>query len=89
MTKTAWLRNQRRMRKEAKMEEKQRQADWNFKYKMAPVNVFQKEMGNLYLQCDCTAEPISQGEFCPICRLVVTVHKYMLGLFKEAAEGDK
>jgi hypothetical protein len=39
------------------------------------------------LRCECEAEKMRQGIFCPTCRLLVKVNDYLLDLFKDAAEG--
>ena len=37
--------------------------------------------------CECKAEYMRLGQFCPVCRLMIKVYEYALNLFKDAAEG--
>jgi hypothetical protein len=87
MTKTKWLKQQRRIRKQARDEERQLRADPDFVYKMAPLRIFAREISDITYECTCTAESIRQGEFCPICRLTAPIRKEMWNLFKDVAEG--
>ena len=87
MTKTAWLKQKRRKIREMKEMDKQRRFDQEYKRKMVPYNVLVDELEDVFLYCECSAESIRQGKFCVICRLFVNVHKYMLALFSDAAEG--
>jgi hypothetical protein len=36
--------------------------------------------------CQCEAEEIRQGRYCKTCNLMLKVDKYMMSLFKDAAE---
>ena len=87
MTKTAWLKQMRRQRREEKEELKQQQADWEFSLRRSPLRLLEKELDGI--SCKCEGELMRRGEFCETCKLIVMVHKYMLGLFKDVAEENK
>ena len=90
MTKTRWEKLQRRERQQIRLEDRQVQADYEYKRKMSPIYKIEHELKPMHIECDCSAESIRQGEFCPVCKLVALTHKYMVELFEEAAiDSDK
>jgi hypothetical protein len=74
------LKNQMRLEKQRRQGA---QADWKLRMN-APIHLLEKTIREI--GCRCEPEDMRQGVFCNTCRLLVLVHKYMVNLFKEAAE---
>jgi hypothetical protein len=76
---------ERKKRRLVGEERKLGKSDWNLKYHGTPNHLIEKRIRKL--RCECEAEKMRQGIFCPTCRLLVKVNDYLLDLFKDAAEG--
>jgi hypothetical protein len=50
-----------------------------------PWWIFHHKVGAIW--CDCKPEQLRQGIYCKTCKLVLKADKYMMELFKDAAEG--
>lgn len=85
MTKTQWEKEKRRVRRELREEEKQRESDWHFKCNNSPQRMFINMVEKV--DCRCEAEEMRAGKFCDTCILISKVKQYMLDLFKDGAEG--
>ena len=83
MSEEEWWKQVERKR----LEIKERKADFEFSLRNNPTWQVLDKLGVVRSGCRCKAELMRQGQFCPVCRLMVKVHEYALRLFKDAAEG--
>jgi hypothetical protein len=84
--KTQWLKHLKNHRQLEKQRRQEAQADWKLRMN-APIHLLEKTIREI--RCRCEPEDMRQGVFCDTCRLLVLVHKYMMNLFKEAAESKR
>jgi hypothetical protein len=85
ITKTKWIKDQRKKGRLHKEEQKQRKADRRLEWYGRPVNLFSDRIAKI--GCECEAEQMRRGVFCDTCKLIVKVNEYMLELFKRTAQG--
>jgi hypothetical protein len=84
MSEAEWWKRVERKRLELKERHKQYKADNELRFNSATWQILR----NLdVVDCRCKAELMRQGQFCPVCRLMIKVHEYALRLFKDAAQG--
>lgn len=50
-----------------------------------PGRIFRNKVSAIH--CSCKAENLRRGIYCKTCKLMLRVDKYMMELFKDAAEG--
>lgn len=87
ISKSEWERQRKKKKALMKQERKEYDLDIKLKTNSPTYQIFDKlDVTRLY-GCTCEAEYLRRGMFCPVCRLMVKVHEYALGLFKDAAQG--
>jgi hypothetical protein len=88
MTKTEWRKEKSRKRKLAREEEKRRKKDWDLELHNTPKAMFKNEIMIAAREpCDCEAEKMRMGIYCNVCKVWAKAYKYVVNLFKDAAEG--
>jgi hypothetical protein len=87
MTEEQWWKQVERKRREIKERDKQEKLDSELESNSPTWQILDKMEDLIYDGCKCEAELMRQGQFCPVCRLMVKVHEYTLNLFKDAAQG--
>jgi hypothetical protein len=85
-TKTQWLKHLKNQRRLEKQRTQEARADWKLRMN-TPIHLLEKTIRKI--GCRCKPEDMRQGVFCDTCRLLVLVHKYLMNLFKEAAESNR
>lgn len=90
MSEEQWWKHVYKRRLELKEKAKQRELDEELRHN-SPTRQILRMLGTVYggggSGCECKAEYMRQGQFCPVCRLMVKVWEYTKNIFKDAAQG--
>lgn len=86
MTQEEWWKRVERKRQELKEKRKEWEADEKLRNE-SPTWQIMRELDVVRYGCKCKPELMRQGQFCPVCRLMIKVHEYALRIFKDTAEG--